>query len=227
MLEFDPSADIQALRSTFSDIAAVVDVPALEAEIARLSEAAGAPEVGAEVIRPLREFGPPAVDLVGPMPYTAVQRLVEPNNPHGMRNYWKADYLSDLPDDAVDALVEHATRPVSPLSQMLLIPGGGALSRVPEDSTAFGERTSPWNVHFLSLWPSPADDEVNIAYTRGISAAMDPWKSGGTYLNFIGDEGNVRVRSAFGPEKYARLQAVKKVWDPDNFFSHNQNITPA
>ena len=188
---------------------------------------AGPPEAGMEVLRPLREFGPPPVDLVAPMPYVAVQRLIEAGNPHGMQNYWSADFLFDLPDEAVDVLVQHGTHPVSPLSQMLLIPGGGALSRVPEEATAFGLRQSPWNTHFLSMWPDPADSEQNIAYTRAISAAMNPWKTGRTYLNFIGDEGVARVQSAFGPEKYLRLQALKRVWDPDNFFSHNQNITPA
>lgn len=188
---------------------------------------AGPPDLGTEVLRPLRDYGPPPVDLVAPMPYTAAQRLIEGGNPHGMQNYWSADFLSDLPDEAVEILVHHGTRPVSPLSQMLVIPGGGALSRVPEDATAFGQRQAPWNTHFLSMWPDPADTDKNIAYTRAISAGMDPWKTGRTYLNYIGDEGTARVQSAFGPEKFARLQALKRVWDPDNFFAHNQNIPPS
>lgn len=89
----------------------------------------GEPADGEPVMAPLREFGHPAVDLVEPMPYTAVQRLIEPGNPKGMCNWWAADFLAELPDEAVDTLVEHATRPVSPMSQMLLIPGGVALSR--------------------------------------------------------------------------------------------------
>lgn len=188
---------------------------------------AGPPETGLEVLGPLREFGPPPVDMVAPMPYTAAQRLVEAANPYGLQQYWNADFLTDLPDEAIDALAHHATRPVSPFSQMLLIPAGGALSRVPDDATAFGLRRSPWNTHFLSMWPDPADTEKNVAYTRAISAAMGPWKTGRTYLNFIGDEGASRVRASFGPETFRRLQALKKVWDPDNFFSHNQNIPPA
>jgi FAD/FMN-containing dehydrogenase len=188
---------------------------------------AGDPADGEEALRPLRTFGPPGVDLVDRMPYTALQQLIEPANPHGMQNYWTADFLAELPDVAVDTLVEHATKPVSPMSQMLLVPGGGAIARVGEDETAFGQRTAPWNTHFLSMWPDPADREVNVAYTKAISAAMKPWATGRVYLNFIGEEGHERVEAAFGPEKYARLQAIKREWDPDNFFCHNQNVLPA
>ena len=188
---------------------------------------AGSVEDGEEALRPLREFGPPGIDLVSPMPYVAVQELINAGNPKGMQNYWSADFLAELPDEAVDTLVEHATKPVSPLTQILLIPGGGAIARVDEDATAFGQRNAPWNVHFLSLWPDPADTEVNIAYTRAIATAMKPWTTGRAYLNFIGDEGQERVESSFGPEKYARLQALKAKWDPTNLFRHNQNIPPA
>jgi hypothetical protein len=156
-----------------------------------------------------------------------LQQLIEPANPHGMQNYWTADFLAELPDIAVETLVDHATKPVSPMSQMLLVPGGGAIARVGEDATAFGQRTAPWNTHFLSMWPDPADTDINVAYTKAISSAMKPWTTGRVYLNFIGEEGHQRVEAAFGPEKYARLQAVKREWDPDNFFCHNQNILPA
>jgi FAD/FMN-containing dehydrogenase len=188
---------------------------------------AGPVEEGEEVLRPLREFGPPGLDLVGPMPYTAVQDLITEANPRGRRNYWSADFLAELPDKGVDVLVEHATAPVSPFSQMLLVAGGGAIARVPEDATAFGQRTAPFNMHFLSMWEDPAEDDRNIAYTREISSAMKPWTTGRVYLNYIGDEGTQRVEAAFGPEKYQRLQALKREWDPTNLFSHNQNIKPA
>ncbi|MEX1007305.1 MAG: FAD-binding oxidoreductase [Acidimicrobiia bacterium] len=188
---------------------------------------AGDVDEGARVFAPLREWGPPAIDLVEPMPYVAVQQLVEAGFPKGLRNYWTADFYDTLPDKAIDVLVEHATNPVSPHSQMLLIPGGGAISRVPEDAMAFGQRHAEWNIHYLSMWEQPADDTKNIEYTRAISGAMKPWASGRVYLNFIGDEGQERVESGFGPETYPRLQALKKQWDPDNLFRHNQNIKPA
>jgi FAD/FMN-containing dehydrogenase len=161
------------------------------------------------------------------MPYLAVQQLLEPGNQRGHRNYWTADFLAELPDDAVDAFVSRATQPISPLSQMILIPGGGAISRVADDADAFGERHAPFNIHMLSMWEGAEHDAANIAYTKEIAAAMKPWTTGAVYLNFIGDEGTERVRSGFGPEKYARLQALKKEWDPQNLFCHNQNIPPA
>jgi FAD/FMN-containing dehydrogenase len=187
---------------------------------------AGPPEEGEEHMRPLREFGPPAVDLVQPMPYVAVQQLLDPPNQKGMQNYWTADFLAELPDEAVDVLVEHATNPVSPLTQIILVPGGGAVARVDEEAMAFGQRGAPWNIHYLSMWPDPADTEQNIAYTRGLATAMKPWTTGRAYLNFIGDEGIGRVEAAFGTERYQRLQALKDEWDPQNLFRHNQNIPP-
>jgi FAD/FMN-containing dehydrogenase len=188
---------------------------------------AGPVEDGEAALRPLREFGPPAVDMVSPMPYVAVQQLLDPPNQKGMRNYWTADFFAELPDKAADVFVEHATKPVSPLTQIILVAGRGAIARVGEDETALGWRQAPWSVHYLSMWPDAAADETNISYTRDFAAAMKPWTTGQVYLNFIGDEGLHRVEAAFGPEKFARLRALKREWDPDNVFRHNQNIPPA
>jgi FAD/FMN-containing dehydrogenase len=187
----------------------------------------GAVEDGEAALRPLREFGPPALDAIGPMPYVAVQQLTDGGAPKGRRNYWTADFYDDLPDKAVDVLVEHATKPVSPFTEIIVVAGGGAVARVPEDATAFGQRTAPWNIHYLSMWEGADADQRNIDYTRTLAAAMKPWSTGRVYLNYIGDEGIHRVEAAFGPEKFARLQAVKQQWDPDNLFRHNQNIPPS
>lgn len=110
---------------------------------------------------------------------------------------------------------------------MLILAGGGAIARVDDEATAFGQRQAPFNTHFLSMWVDPADTETNIAYTKEIAGAMKPWTTGRAYLNFIGDEGEGRVEAAFGPEKFAKLQALKSAWDPTNLFCHNQNIPPA
>lgn len=188
---------------------------------------AGSVEDGEKALRPLRELPYLGVDLVAPMAYVAVQQLFDPSNPKGMQNYWTADFYEDLPDRAIDVLVEHATKPVSPMTQIILVPGGGAIARVDEDASAFGQRSAPWNIHYLSIWPDPTDTERNIAYTRALASAMKPWSTGRAYLNFIGDEGADRVEAAFGPEKYTRLTQLKAKWDPTNLFRHNQNIPPA
>jgi FAD/FMN-containing dehydrogenase len=187
----------------------------------------GDPAEGQEAFRPLREFGPPAVDMVQPMPYVAVQQMIDPPNQSGRLNYWNADFYAELPDEAIDTFVPRATNPVSPFSQVLVMPGGGAIARVPEDATAFGNRDAQFNLHYLSMWEDPAETERNIAYTREFSGAMKPWATGRSYLNMIGDEGLARVEAAYGPEKFARLQALKTKWDPTNLFRHNQNIPPA
>jgi len=189
---------------------------------------AGDLDEGRRVLEPLTSFGPPAVDLVQPMPYTAVQQLIDPPNQKGMHNYWSGDFLTDFPDEAIDTYVAHAQPPVSPLTQIIIVAGGGAIGDVAEDAMAFGNRSAPWNVHYLSMWPPDhAQDQSNIDFTRALSASMKPWTTGQVYLNFIGDEGLTRVESAYGAEKYARLRKIKKVWDPSNVFRHNQNIPPA
>jgi FAD/FMN-containing dehydrogenase len=187
---------------------------------------AGPADEGEAAYKPLRDFGA-ALELVQPMPYVAVQQLLDPGNQKGARNYWTADFLADLPDAAVDILVAQTEHPVSPLTQIILVPGGGAPSRVDDNATAFGQRNAPWNLHLLSMWPDPADDDKNIAYTRSFAKAMKPYTTGQVYLNFIGDEGLQRVESAFGAEKWKRLTELKQKWDPSNVFSHNQNIPPA
>jgi FAD/FMN-containing dehydrogenase len=188
---------------------------------------AGDPDEGAEVMRPLVEFGPPAMAMVGPVPYAdAVQKLIEPGNPHGLRNYWQANF-TELPDEACELFARYGNARPSPFSQAIVLPGGGAIARVEDNAMAFGQRQAPFNVHMLHLWEDAAEDAEQIAWVKEFDAAMKPWRFGGAYLNFIGDEGGGRVREAFGEEKFARLQGIKAVYDPDNRFRLNQNIPPA
>jgi FAD/FMN-containing dehydrogenase len=187
---------------------------------------AGDPADGPAAYAPLIELGP-ALTMVQPMPYVAVQQLIDPGNQKGMQNYWTGDFYDDLPDEAIDVLVGMATQPVSPLTQIIIVPGGGAIARVDEDAMALGSRHAAFNLHYLSAWADPADDDRNIAYTRGLAGAMKPWSTGAAYLNFLGDEGMSRIEASFGPAKFARLQQIKAQWDPDNVFRHNQNIPPA
>ena len=187
---------------------------------------AGDPDDAPAAYAPLLALEP-AMAMVQPMPYVAVQGLIEPGNPKGRLNYWTADFYDDLPDDAVDTLAAGATAPVSPFTQIIVVPGGGALSRVPDDATAFGSRDAAFNIHYLSMWEDPAETDRNIDYTRTLAQAMKPWATGTAYLNFLGDEGRARIEAGFGPEKFGRLQQIKTVWDPDNLFHVNQNIPPA
>jgi FAD/FMN-containing dehydrogenase len=187
---------------------------------------AGAPEEGEEALRPLREFGPPALDMVAPMPYVDLQRLIDSSYPTGMRNHWTGDFLSGLPDEAIDVMCRfHLSKP-SAMTQILLLPGGGVGARVPDGTMAIGQRQAPFNIHITSLWPDPAEDAANIAWTRALSTALKPFTTGRVYVNFIGDEGEERVIASFGAEGYARLQELKARYDPANLFASNQNIKP-
>jgi FAD/FMN-containing dehydrogenase len=188
---------------------------------------AGDPAEGEEVMRPLVEFGPPAMAMVAPIPYAeAIQKLIEPASPSGMQNYWQADFC-EMPDEAIEVFARYGNARPSPLSAAIAIPGGGAIARVDDTAMAFGQRSAPFNIHLLHMWADPAEDEAQVAWIKEFGAAMKPWAFGGAYLNFIGDEGASRVREAFGEEKFARLQAIKAVYDPQNLFRLNQNIPPA
>jgi FAD/FMN-containing dehydrogenase len=188
---------------------------------------AGDPDEGAEAMKVFTKFGPPAMPMVGPMPYTAVQQLIEPGNPPGLRNYWNADFLNGLPDEAIEILCDAHLRKPSPLADIVILAGGGAIARVPNDAMAFGQRGAPFNLHLLAQWPDPAMDDACISWTRETAAAMKPFTSGYAYLNFIGEEGEGRVVAAFGEETYRKLQQLKNKYDPDNVFRLNQNITPS
>jgi FAD/FMN-containing dehydrogenase len=189
---------------------------------------AGPVDEGEVALRPFREFGPPALDLVEPMPYTAVQQLLDADYPSGLRNYWTGEFLTGLPDEAIDVMVRfHATKP-SPLGSFFVLPGGGAAGRVAPGATVLDQRSAAFNFHVTTLWADPADDEANIAWTRELSAAMQPFATGRVYVNFIGEEGEERVEAAYGgPEVYARLQALKDRYDPDNLFHGSLNIKPS
>ena len=182
---------------------------------------------GEEAFRPLREFGPPGLDMVQPMPYVAVQQMIDAPNEGGRLNYWSAAFYDSLPDEAIDTFVSRATHPISPLGQVIVMPGGGALSRVPEEATAFVQRNAEWNLHYLSMWADPSETERNISWTREFASAMKPWSSGRQYLNMLDEDSVDRVAAAYGPEKFAKLQTLKAKWDPANLFCHNQNIPPA
>jgi hypothetical protein len=186
----------------------------------------GPVEDGERVLKPLREFGPPVADQVGPMPYTTLQTMLDEAFPAGLPVYWRSHFLPRLTDGALDVIVDGFGHVNSPLSSVLIEHAGGAVARVPQDATAFDHRDSEYNLAIISRWPDPVMADDCIAWTRQLWFAMEP-HGRGVYVNYLGfGEGQDRVRAAYGEEKYARLSALKRQYDPTNLFRFNQNIAP-
>jgi FAD/FMN-containing dehydrogenase len=188
---------------------------------------AGPVERGEEVLAPVRRFGRPLVDAIAPRPYVELQAMFNPGVPHGWHYYWKSWELPPLQDAAIDTLVEQAHRITSPRSYVIVFQLGGALARVGEHDTAFGQRDAAHDVNINAVWlpDDPARDE-HVRWARECYAALEPFATGRTYVNFLADEGQQRVRAAYGEERYGRLVALKRAHDPENVFRLNQNIDP-
>ncbi len=178
---------------------------------------------GEEVLAPLRAFGPPVVDTMRPLPYVELQQSIDktlPPNPHA---YVKSDFLGPLDEEALEVLAAHHAQASSPYSQILLHQMGGAFSREPLSGTAFPARQAEWMFTVVAMWVDPTEaPEPHVAWARRVWEAMRPW-SAGTYVNHLGDEGQARVREAYGAS-YDRLEGLKAEWDADNVFRLNQNI---
>ncbi len=189
---------------------------------------AGSPERGAQVVRPLKELdGEPLADLLEPRHYLEHQSMFDAAVPHGWHYYWKSSELPELTDEAIATLVEHAAVQTSPKSYCIVFQLGGALSRVGEDETAFNQRDAAFDVNINAVWTEDdPESERHIAWTRDFFDAVQPHGRGRVYLNFLGDEGQDRVREAYGDRTYERLVELKRTWDPANFFRRNQNIRP-
>jgi FAD/FMN-containing dehydrogenase len=188
---------------------------------------AGRPDDGIDVVRPLKEFGSPIADLLEPKPYLALQSMFDPFVPHGWHRYWKAVELPPLTDEAIDTLVEHSSAVTSPRSYCIVLQLGGALNRVGAEDTAYGQRDAAHNVAINAVWTEDdPEPERHIAWARDFFDALQPHARGRVYVNFLGDEGQDRVRAAYGERNYERLARLKRVYDPTNFFRLNQNIQP-
>ncbi len=183
-------------------------------------------EEGKKVVQPLKEFGPPLVDLLGPMPYAALQSMLDAGYPPGLQNYWKAAYLKNISDSAIDTVIDHVARKRSPLSEVHIQHMPRALNSVGADETSFGNRDAAFVLNIIGLWSDPKESEVHTRWAREFFASMEPFSTGGVYVNFLGNEGEKRVMAAYGTAKYERLVALKNKYDPTNFFSLNQNIKP-
>jgi hypothetical protein len=186
----------------------------------------GEPDAGHAALGPLRELGP-AFDVFGPMPYPALQGMLDEGAPHGIRSYTRSGYLADLSDGAIEAALEHGANMRSPFSQLHLHHMGGAVARVGEDDTAFGNRRAAYAYNVNTMWMDPSEDAMQEASNREFSSALAPFSTGGVYVNFLGNEGEARIRAAYGDAKFQRLAELKRRFDPDNLFRLNQNIPPA
>jgi FAD/FMN-containing dehydrogenase len=189
---------------------------------------AGDPDEGEAALAPLRAFGRPLVDLIGRRPYVDLQRMFDPAVPHGWHYHWKSWEVPPLTDATIDTLVERASRITSPRSYIIVFQLGGAMARVGEHATAFGQRSEGHDVNINAVWlADDPDAERHIAWTRETFAALERHSAGRAYINFIADEGQDRVRAAYGEERYERLAALKREYDPENVLRGNHNIDPA
>jgi FAD/FMN-containing dehydrogenase len=188
---------------------------------------AGPVEDGLKAMQPYRELATPLFDMTGPFPFTAVQTLLDPKFPDGVRRYWKSLYLDDLDDAAIDAIVARAIEMPSDGTLVFMRHLGGAVGRVPAGATAFGDRRANFMLSMDSSWEDAADDDVNIAWTRAYWDDLKELSGGRMYFNFPGlfEEGEELLRAAYGAN-YERLVDVKTTWDPDNVFRAGQNIKP-
>ncbi|PWU07430.1 MAG: hypothetical protein C5B51_10030 [Terriglobia bacterium] len=185
----------------------------------------GDPEHAEKTIRPLREFAPAVADLIHPMSYCQMQAMLDHLFPPGIRCYWTGGCLPEVTDDAIGALIQAATPMPSSHSAVALEYHTGAASRVAPDATAYAHRGAEALVVIAGMWHDPAQDEVNIRWGRETWKAMRP-HSQGTYSNLLGIDDDGRARASFGVN-YDRLAILKKKYDPQNIFRHNQNVVPS
>ena len=181
---------------------------------------------GQRVLQPLRKFGSPVVDAIQPLPFPAMQSLLGPSFPDGNQNYWKSTLQRELSDDAISAIVEHANRMASPLSALVLEYYAGAASRVATDATAFPHRNLPWDILFIAQWTDPADTTLHRDWARTGEENLRPFSANAHLSSALDVEAEDVIDTAFG-SNLPRLAAIKKTYDPANFFRVNYNIKPA
>lgn len=215
----------QSCRDELSTMALVVTAPDGNPVIAISACYSGSLEDGEKALKPLRTFGSPVAVLLRPISYVEMQSFFDASFPPGCLHYWKANFLRALHDDAIEILMEYAVAKPSPISAIALQQMHGAASRVGRDETAFAHRYEQYDFGIFSIWTEPADSEKNINWTRELWEKMQPFAERGVYVNNLGEEGEERVRAAYGPN-YERLVALKEKYDPTNFFQMNQNIKP-
>jgi FAD/FMN-containing dehydrogenase len=186
---------------------------------------AGPLEQGENAMKPFRDLAPVVAEMVGPMPYPALNSAFDPLFPKGIRSYWKGNFVTELTDAAIDAHVEHGAKVPEVSATMHLYPINGAVHRVGADETAFAYRDANFATVIVAAWSDPSLDQERIQWVRDYYDATAPLSEPGGYINFMADDDQSRIRDNY-KGNYDRLVAVKRSYDPDNFFHINQNIPP-
>jgi FAD/FMN-containing dehydrogenase/DNA-binding HxlR family transcriptional regulator len=187
----------------------------------------GAPSAAERTLAPMRTFGRPLLDLVGPRPYLGLQSSFDATAPAGWHYYWKSANVRPLEDTVIDTLVDHASRIQSPGSYLLIPQLGGAISDVVENATAYSDRGAAHNININGVWlPHERIGDQEIGWTRAFFADLEEHQTG-AYVNFLDRDDQERVQDAYSKETYQRLAMIKDVYDPDNVFRLNHNIVPA
>ena len=185
----------------------------------------GSMEEGERVLAPLRRFGPPVADEIGPVAYTDVQSAGDAFFPIGLHFYWKSHFLEEISDDHIEATVSHFARVPSPRSLIAFQQFGGAVGRVAGSDTAFRHRDAQYDNFPVSIWTDSQESEAQKQWVREWWEMTNRSSLGVEYVNNLGEEGEDRVRAAYG-DNYDRLVALKNAYDPTNFFRLNANIQP-
>ncbi|MDR3097774.1 MAG: FAD-binding oxidoreductase [Paraburkholderia sp.] len=186
----------------------------------------GAPESGRPVLEPLMASGSPVERRLECVPYLRIQSNGDGAFARGRRYYWKAQFLREIGDGAIDAVLGAYERSPSLSSLLVFQHVGGAIARVTGSATAYQHRDASFDCFPIAIWDDAAEDAANVQWARSLWEALRPYSSGGVYANNLGDEGDERVKEAYGGN-YARLASIKRQYDPGNFFRMNQNIAPA
>lgn len=178
------------------------------------------------ITKPVRSIGKPALDHVGPVPFPALQSIFDPLYPPGLQWYWRADFVNELSDEAIARHLEHGLKLPTGHSTAHFYPINGAVHRVGKNDTAFSYRDANFALVIIGVDPDPANKDRITQWCKDYFDAVHPYSAGGAYVNFMMEEGQERVKAAFR-DNYERLAAIKKRYDPENFFRVNQNIRPA
>ena len=182
-------------------------------------------KTGEKLLQPLRAFGQPIADVIGPTPYIGWQQVLDPLLTPGMRNYWKSHEFLQIPDAMIDVIMDFASRLPDPQTELAFAQLGGAIQRVPNDATAYSHREPNFLINVHTRWDAAANDGKCIAWARDLIKALTPFSTGAVYVNFLTSDEEDRVKMAYGAN-LAKLVAVKKKYDPTNLFRMNANIRP-